>query len=163
MKYLIFAFLCVSFALNAQAISFSKEYSDSLNQWNTLNPSSYSFVVYTQSEVADLQTRTTIEVTNNVVTKRSFWKRDNYNYNNKITTWEENTPETINSHNEGFVAINLSTVYSQCRNNVLTQDPIKYNILFESKNNGLISKCGISAISCEDDCFRGVWIESVTY
>ena len=163
MKYLIFAFFCVSFTLSVSAVPFLSQYTNSLDQWNTLNPSSYSFVVYSSSEVVDIEIKTTIEVTDNVVTKRSFWKKDNFNYSNKITTWEESTPETINSHKEGFVAITLGDVYYQCRTNILAQDPRNFNIFFEAKNNGLISKCGFSAMNCEDDCFRGVKIESINY
>jgi len=163
MKAFCLLLISLFIAFNSALVYKLQEYIASKKLWDDLNPTTYTYVVYSASEIADVESRTTITVTNDKVTRRAYWFKDNFNYDNKITTWVESTPKTIGSHKEGFVAINLDNVYAQCRSNILIQDPIENEIYFETENDGLISKCGIFPINCSDDCFMGVIIESITY
>ena len=143
----------------SQPVQRLEEYTASLATWRKLNPKSYQYVVGEYTYYHEPVTKTTITVKNGKVIKRNYWFKDVL-YTDEITTWVEDTPETIATHLEGFPALNFDEIYSQCRSNVLIHEPDR--IQFEIGNNGLISLCGILPPGCSDGCFGGIKVESFT-
>lgn len=69
---------------------------------------------------------------------------------------------TLGTHAEGAALLTLDAIYIKAQNEWLSVDKSKYNITFKTDNNGMISVCGYSPIGCQDDCFTGVSIKSIT-
>lgn len=108
---------------------------------------------------------TIITVTKGKVTQRHF----KYTGSDKsldqtpreTVEWTENEGE-INSHLHDSAAEGrtLDEVYEQAKNNWLTKRK-NARILFENKNDGMISTCGYIEDGCQDDCFTGISIEYI--
>lgn len=159
MKLLALTFLC-ALIFSTYAYVFTPDaYNPSLQQWKNLQLKNYNYTTYD----IDWITTTTITVKNGKVVKREFI----YNYQNdwfpEYHHWVEDTPKELGSHDEGFVPITLDDVYTQCRQNVLIQDPLYNEVVFDTSNHGLISKCYYYPVNESDGPVRGVLIRSINY
>jgi hypothetical protein len=110
---------------------------------------------------AGFATRTTITVEKGKIVERHF----KYTTVPTSTTipptaleWTENENE-INNHPES-PALTLDEVYDKARNEWLLKRK-SAKTYFEAKNNGLISSCGYVEDGCQDDCFIGIYIDSI--
>ncbi len=54
----------------------------------------------------------------------------------------------------------LDEVYDKAKN-VWLRKRENAKVIFETKNNGLISSCGYINDGCQDDCFSGIGISSI--
>lgn len=172
MKLLIFISLSVLVVSSYAFSYYSEQYSDSLEAWKKLNLKNYSYTTETLPGMLDITTTTTITIRNGEVVKREFTYEDKteilfndetgeQSWNSYI--WAEETSTELGTHDEGFVAITLDDLYSQCGQNVLVQDPVRYEINFSADNNGLISRCTYYPINEVDGTDRGVIIRLIDY
>jgi hypothetical protein len=70
----------------------------------------------------------------------------------------------LNTHSdEGGALMTLDDIYAKANNVWLKADPKLNYIYFETKNAGLISTCGYFPKDCQDDCFVGVHISSISF
>lgn len=112
-----------------------------------------------------LSWETTIEITNGLVTLRSFEYLqidESFDIPEAELSWVE-SGEEINSHgSEGpaFLTLTLDEVYEKARTEWLIKQN-NTNPRFEATNNGLISLCGYIIEGCQDDCFVRVRITSI--
>lgn len=119
---------------------------------------SYKYIVTGRSVFISNDWETTITVSNGVIIQRDFKYTDDQQ---NVLDWTENENE-INSHENSFAAsaLTLDNIYDKAKKEWL----IKRNnakVYFESKNNGLLSKCGYVENGCMDDCFFGITIKKI--
>jgi hypothetical protein len=57
--------------------------------------------------------------------------------------------------------LTLDQIYELAKNDLLLKRA-DVSISFESKNSGLISAAGYVQNGCQDDCFRGINIKSIS-
>jgi len=107
--------------------------------------------------------KTTITVKEGKVTERSYEQYDYSDNKQKITDQWTEQDTTIGSHKEGFSARTIDDLYMDCNSKYLWVDPQKNTILFEVKNEGLLSTCGYVPNNCADDCFEGITIENLEW
>jgi hypothetical protein len=172
MKLLSLIFMCIlSFSTYAYIVS-SGEYESSLKLWKSLKLKNYNYTTYTPSGQLPITTSTTITVKNGIVVKRLFAYNDQSELELNAETgevgwtqysWVEDTPGELGTHNEGFIPITLDTLYSQCSQDILVQDPVRYYVDFETDNNGLVSRCTYYPQNEVDGEDRGVFISSINY
>jgi major membrane immunogen (membrane-anchored lipoprotein) len=79
----------------------------------------------------------------------------------KEMEWTEGEDE-INTHKEthAWIAMTLDDIYAKAKEDWLKERK-DANILFETKNDGMISLCGYTPGNCADDCFRGISIKQI--
>ncbi|NCD71933.1 hypothetical protein [Mucilaginibacter agri] len=147
-------------------ISKKSEYDDSYEKFQAFKKSSantYSYVAASGS-VFGVSSSTTISVINGQVVSRSYKRyqtRGNGGGNVLVTSWTEDKA-TLGSHTEGYQALTLDKVYEQAKNVWLKADKKANDIYFEVDANGLISSCGYVPKGCQDDCFTGITISSIS-
>ncbi len=145
----------------------SLKYDTAYANWQVFKKSAtngYTFTIlmpYTETPVKNAET--TITVINNVVIARDF---TTYNYSVggvKVVAehWSEDKT-TINTHPGETWFLTMDDVYSRAKNEWLNVDPQKNTIYFDAKNSGLISTAGYFPNGCQDDCFIGLHIISIT-
>ena len=174
MKMKFFTFISLSvLVVSSYAFSYySEQYRRSLKVWKNIDLKNYSYITETLPGMLDITTTTTITVRNGKVIKREFTYDDrteilfddetgeqSWNY----YSWVEEIPNELGTHDEGFVAITLDDLYVQCGQNILVQDPVRYEISFSTDNNELISRCTYYPINEVDGADRGVIIRSIKY
>lgn len=169
MKTRLIAF-CTFFALiiiaSCKQDPYNSELQDSYNTWlkfKTESKNSYKYSVYFESFFG-FKEETVIYVRNGIVVRRSFkaTTKDG-NYPPTFTVTEEWAEEkaSLNTHQNGADAVNLDEVYAEVKNNWLKKrDSAK--TYFEAKNEGMISSAGYEENGCQDDCFRGIRISSIS-
>lgn len=162
--YVLILLLCIS--CKKDSLPYNNEFKKSVDAWNAYKASvnnSYSYISYFGS-VFGGYTETKITVQNGVVTGRDFVVGiypPNSNTLQAMKSWTESSA-TLNSHAEGAAAITLDAIYAKAPNQWLNVDPKNNYIDFTTDSNGLISSCGYSSKNCQDDCFVGVNIKSIT-
>ena len=152
-------------AVNAKKDTNTLSYSNSYKAWINYKQSihnSYSYTAITSS-FTGYGTTIKIGVKNGVIISRDFTSYQ-YQQNNKtiIKQWHEDAT-TLNSHGEeSGELMTMDDIYAKAKNVWLKVDPKANDIYFETKNNGIISSCGYYPLGCQDDCFTGINIDSVT-
>lgn len=79
-----------------------------------------------------------------------------------LKQWHEDA-SNFNTH--GIAAGDLVTIddiYEQSRKVYLKADVKKNMVIFEANNNGILSSCGYIPNGCQDDCFNGFKITSIS-
>lgn len=108
---------------------------------------------------------TTITVTNGKITGREYavYPITAINSTTRVAQFSfAESGSTVGTHAEGAPLLTLDDIYTKAQTEWLSVDTSKYNITFKTDNNGMISVCGYSPIGCQDDCFRGINIKSIT-
>lgn len=158
-------FLILSSGCNKSDFRYQTDYQKSLKAWHTFKQqsgNSYQYIVGGGSWVGS-GWETTITVTDGVVTQRD------YEYHNppdpdiefpEEEKWTE-TGDEIGTHERGFQPITLDEVYQIAKNDWLKKRS-NTTTYFEAKNDGMISSAGYVPDGCQDDCFRGITILSIT-
>ena len=150
MKLIPFLALFVLFFSANAYVSHLAEYEASLKAWNKLRPSTYTFVPYWEHGMIVFNITTAITVTDGKVVKRVYTDLNNDGFesenesadeSDKFLTWTEDTPDTIGSHSEGFLAITLDDVYKQCRDNILANDNMSRPVVFTTDERGILQEC----------------------
>lgn len=156
-------------AINAkkETSSTNLSYNDSYKAWLNYKKNiknSYSYIS-TYSSFTGYGVTIKIDVKNGAIISRDFTSYQyQQNTSNKtiIKQWHEDS-SSLNSH--GDVAgelLTMDAIYLKAKDVWLKVDPKINDIYFETKNNGIISTCGYYPIGCQDDCFNGIHIDSIT-
>jgi hypothetical protein len=143
----------------------------SYKAWSDFKQTSNNTYKYTAitSSFSGSYSETKISVTNGSITARDYvYYEYQYHTDNTPPTkllskeWHETT-SNLGSHGaEGAELLTLEDVYSHAKNNWLAADPSRNTVTFETNNNGMISVAGYTPKNCQDDCFIGIKIQSIT-
>ena len=165
--------LCVCINVSQSYLYQSANYTASLNAWQALKPSCYSFtVVNVNDSFGPTVSRTTITVQNDRVISRSYKQTDLFHYPDEaLDSWKETNSRGIGSHDgqfgtDIFPAVTLDRVYTYCRDNILTQDRDINNgqddnsAAFETFRNGIIAYCAFYNGLCLGFCGDIINIDS---
>ena len=145
MAYLKLLVPCFAALLLAGCGQFARqgELDKSLATWQALkveNGESYRYEVSSGSALTPPAT-TTLTVRNGAVIKRSYIFTDVNSTGEKVTeSWTEEGA-TVGSHERGSEPLTLDERYQRCRNDVLSQSPITYEIRLEFAENGVLAYC----------------------
>jgi hypothetical protein len=165
----LFAFLLV-FSLSSckkDNMAYTNAYNKSYNAWEDFKAASnnsYRYNVQTSSW-AGTSSETVITVQKGVVVGRDYirtfsthtassWQVDT------LGAWSENGAQ-LGTHDEGASLWTLDDIYTEAKTNwLLKRDDAQ--TFFETENNGMISSCGYRNNGCQDDCFIGIHIKTIT-
>jgi len=87
---------------------------------------------------------------------------DNTNKKDTLKQWHEGA-SNLNTHGiEAGDLLTIDDIYDQSRKVYLKTDVKKNMVIFEANNNGILSSCGYIPNGCQDDCFNGINISSIT-
>ncbi|MEX6686144.1 hypothetical protein QTN47_01490 [Danxiaibacter flavus] len=170
MKLLVAIVLITSFfSCKKDSIQYASEFEKSKQAWNSYKASignSYSYIIYSGS-VFGGYAETKITVRNGAVKGRSYLA-GSYVYNQGqapllqiMRSWTEDSA-ALNTHQEGDAAVLLDEIYAQAPTVWLNVEKKKNDVYFTSDSIGLITSCGYVPKGCQDDCFIGVHIKSIT-
>ncbi len=154
-------------AINAKKGNGSLDYNDSYSAWTNYKNkvhNNYTYTVTTAS-FTGAASETILVINNGMVISRDYFAyAGGANSTNRtiVKQWQE-SGNNLNTHsNEGASAVTIDEVYNMAATVWLKADPKTNDIYFETKNNGLISTCGYYPLGCQDDCFNGINISSIT-
>lgn len=167
MKNLLYILVVVFFvSCKKDQFSYQSKFQNSRAKWNTYKKTiniSYSYVASSASIFGPYEA-TTITVKHGTVTGRSY-TTGIYPPNSTVATvtktWTEDGA-TLNTHQGGAAPLTLDEIYAKAPTEWLSADKTKNKVYFETDSNGLIASCGYVPDGCQDDCFRGVNITSIT-
>jgi len=174
MKLIILTLLftvCYSATINP----FLKEqFEKSLKAWEDLKrqytPISYSYTrpdygPYPLGNITQIRqfNWTMINITNDEFQRRRYlrYTRPRVIKNNRSEAWTEETPQEVGTHEHGAPLMLIEELYQECLEKVLTKDPVKNWIWFDTHENGVLRTCHFSEVTCPDYCRRGVLIETL--
>lgn len=143
------------------------EYNDELTRskdvyiaFKASSDNNYKYVVATGSWTGYGST-TTLTIQNGKVVGRAYIaKTVQNNVVRVVVEWVEDAA-TLGSHSEGAALQNLDEVYERAQNEWLKKRD-DATVYFEAKNQGMISSAGYVPKNCQDDCFSGITISSIT-
>lgn len=164
--YFIILLIAATFiSCKKDKIEYVDEFKRSFNAWidfKKASENSYSYTVITSSWTG-FSSETTLTVVNGQITGRSYILKGFKNNNPNIVVleqWEEDT-NSLNTHDRGAALLTLDEIYNLVKNDLLLKRP-NAETSFEAKNEGLISSAGYVEHGCQDDCFIGISIKSIT-
>lgn len=164
--YLLILFVAAIFAsCKKDKIEYRNEFDKSFKAWTDFKSASNNSYRYTTVTVSwtGYATETTISVLNGKVIARSYIARGRKADQTTVVVleqWEEDV-NTLNTHANGASLLTLDQIYELAKNDLLLKRA-DVSISFESKNSGLISAAGYVQDGCQDDCFRGINIKSIS-
>ena len=142
-------------------------YNDSYRAWVSYKSNvsnSYSYITTTSSFTGrSIEIKTSV-INGSIISRdyTAFQYEQNSANKTIIKQWHEDQ-SILNTHPDDVGdAITMDAVYLQAKSIWLKADPKTNDIYFETKNNGLISTCGYFPLGCQDDCFTGINISSIT-
>jgi hypothetical protein len=147
------------------------DYDKSYKAWLDFKTSSNNSYKYTTiaGSLFGSYSETKVTVTNGAVTGRDYvYYEYQYHTDNTPPTkvlvkeWQETTGNLGTHGAEGGNLYTLDDIYSHAKNNWLMADQSKNTVTFETNNSGMISVAGYMPKSCQDDCFIGITIQSIT-
>lgn len=145
----------------------NSNYSGSYTAWLNYKSSvknSYIYVnIYGSVFGSSASIQTTVK--NGVIIARDF-TASQYPANSQtavvVKQWHEDST-SLNTHGtEAGDLLTIDQVYDRANTVWLKMDPKANNVIFETKNAGLISQAGYIPNGCQDDCFNGITITSIT-
>jgi len=159
--------LLLTASCKKEDIAKQSEYDASYKAWINFKSSSKNSYSYTMVYGSWVGIGVTIKVAvnNGKVVSRDYIKlqsrNDGTNKADTVKTWHEDAA-TINTHtSDAADALTMDDIYLKARTEWLKVDAKTNDIIFEAKNNGIISDCGYVPNNCADDCFRGMSIASI--
>lgn len=163
MKKIIFVlFIMFLSSCEKDEIPFNGEFEKSKETWDMYKKAvnnSYSYISYFVSSEGGYE-ETKIIVENGKVVGRIF-KSFVYPESDVKEYWVENI-SNLNAHANGAESLTLDEIYQKANNEWLRVDIQKNDVYFTTDMNGLIASCGYVPKGCQDDCFFGVHIKSIT-
>ncbi len=165
---LILFFVCLGFvSCDKSDIAHESDFEKSYDEWLQFKLScgnSYTYVVYNSSWVG-ASWETIFTVREGRVVRRQFNFISTMGLGNvpeEALNWIEEEGE-INSHeySGGATVRTLDEIYELARTQWLLKRS-NAKTYFESKNNGMLSLCGYVEDGCQDDCFTGIHISSIS-
>jgi hypothetical protein len=140
----------------------------SLNSWEYFKKTSNNSYKYTQvlssSVFSNGGAEILVKINNGIITSREYTR---FEYKNgtkeKITIeqWNEGAAQ-VNTHTDVPKSLTLDEIYDKAEHEWLKQDKKTNTIVFETNLDGLISNCGYIPKNCQDDCFTGIALKSIT-
>jgi hypothetical protein len=121
----------------------------------------YSYVSH-QSSVFGSCSNTTIEITNDQPSRRSYVSCAYVPDGGTVDQWTEVGAAQIYSHTEGASASTVEQLFTSCQailNNVLA-DPSGYSVSLSFDAQGVPVTCLATMLQCVDDCTGGLAISS---
>jgi hypothetical protein len=165
---LIIALLCLGSCKKDEIAKKQDDLNKSYQTWLSYKSSIHNSYNYTQSYGSVFGYSTEIKIgvkDGKFISRHLILTRYHANDTNKKDTlrqWHEDA-SSLNTH--GIEAGNLLTIddiYDQSRKVYLKADVKKNMVIFEANNNGILSSCGYIPNGCQDDCFNGINITSIT-
>ncbi|TKC12769.1 hypothetical protein FA048_03885 [Pedobacter polaris] len=164
--YLLLLLVVATFTgCKKEKIEYSNEFEKSAKVWTAFknaSNNSYSYTTNTGSWTG-YSSETTLTIVNGKIIGRTFISKgfkDNSNTVVVLEQWQEDE-SSLNTHQSGASLLTLDQVYELAKNELLLKrDNAK--VSFEAKNNGLISSAGYIENGCQDDCFMGINIKSIS-
>jgi len=154
--------------LQKKDIANESDYNKSYNAWLSYKKNVHNSYGYTQyyGSVFGYYTEIKIGVNDGEFISRDLIlvksHLDGTNKGDTLKQWHEDV-SSINTHGvEGGDLLTIDDIYDKSRTVWLKADVKKNAVVFEAKNNGLISSCGFIPNECQDDCFNGITITSIT-
>jgi hypothetical protein len=146
-------------ALRARA----QEALDTFAALNAEHHGNYSYVAF-RSSWTGWSARITLTVRDGQVVRRA---QQNY----YADSWDGPMPiedfveegEAVGTHESAAPAIGLPELYASCLDPYLCADPTDNYIYLATDAQGVLLNCGIFPADCEDDCYEGIELESVTF
>jgi len=146
-------------------IEYSNDLEKSLKAWTdfkSVSNNSYSYITGTVSWTG-YSTETTIIVSNGQIIGRSYiakGRKDDQTALVILEQWQEDI-NSLNTHNNGATLLTLDQIYELAKTDLLLKRP-DVSISFEANNSGMISAAGYVQNGCQDDCFTGIRIKSIS-
>jgi hypothetical protein len=139
-------------------------YNQSIAKWNELkkiNGNSYLYETRFYTWVG-YNTVTELKIEEGTVTARAYkeFKRKEGNGQEELIYSYNETKDSLGSHEKGAGILTIDDLYNSCVSKYLIVDEKANTISFETNDNGLMSFCGFVPKDCQDDCFKGVRINS---
>ena len=165
---LIIVLMCVSSCkkdeITRKENNLNKSYQTWLNYKNSIH-NSYRYTQYYGS-VFGYYTEIKIGINDGKFVSRDLIlvksHLDGTNKGDTLKQWHEDV-SSINTHGvEAGDLLTIDDIYDQSRKVYLKADVKKNMIIFEANNKGIISSCGYIPNGCQDDCFNGINISSIT-
>lgn len=153
--------------------SSNADFNTSAAAWNEAREASgnsYTYVV-TTSSFSGFSTKTTLVITNDVVTERHYEERNipegSPNGVAEITaTYDEVGVENVGDDERGADPLLMEDLYVDCAESVAVNTDDN-NIFFETFDGettlGVVKLCGFVPKNCLDDCFQGFSLESLVF
>jgi hypothetical protein len=151
---------------NETESNFDKSYNAWLSYKSSVNNSyNYTAVEYSSGSYAD----TKITIKQGYVIQREyayyefvFTSSTSEPTKRLVKRWEE-SGSSLNTHpGEGAAVFTMDDVYYQAKNVWLKAHQPENEIVFETKNDGIISSAGYYPYSCTGNCFIGINISSLS-
>jgi len=130
-------------------------------RWRVLRDANHASYQYTRSASTFIGYRSQTTVT---LKKGALFSRSYVAYAwgdaNPFEQWTEQGA-AIGSHSAGAPSVPFDALYQQCRGFV-ARDPSRYKVHFTLDANGVVATCGAVLNGCQDDCFDGFVVDSLT-
>lgn len=164
--YLIILLVAVTFTgCKKDKIEYANAFEKSYKAWTNFKAAtgnSYAYTVST-STWTGYSSETTLTILNGQITGRSFVSKGPKGNDPTVVVleqWEEDV-NSLKTHNRGASLLTLDEIYDLAKNDLLLKRS-DAEVSFEAKNDGMISGAGYVEHGCQDDCFRGIRIKSIT-
>lgn len=162
---LILFVAAIFFSCKKDKIEYGNEFEKSFKAWTDFKSASNNSYTYTAVTVSwtGYTTETKISVLNGKVIGRSYvarGRKDDQPTLVILEQWEEDL-NALNTHDNGAPLLTLDQIYELAKNDLLLKRA-DVSTSFESRNSGLISAAGYVQNGCQDDCFRGINIKSIS-
>ncbi len=142
-----------------------KQLAESLETWNALkaeNGDHYRYETLFASWTG-FRSTTTLTVQDNVVVTRAYESSYINDEGEEITeSWTEEGA-AVGSHEAGAKPRTIDELYTECRENVLTQDATENEFYLSFHDDGVLEACYYRSKNCADDCLRGVSAEEFEF
>lgn len=104
--------------------------------------------------------QTTVVVAQGTVVERHF--KAQHVSGGDSTQWSETGAE-VGTHDEGFPAVTVDALYTECATDVLTQNDELNWVNFSTDENNFLQACTFTPKLCQDDCTRGPVLSTLVF
>lgn len=142
-----------------------KQLASSLEAWNALKAENGDHYRYETRSVSwtGFRSTTTLTVQGGEVITRVYESRyQNDAGEDVFESWTEEGA-AVGSHKSGADPVTLDALYSECRTEVLTQNPQDNAFYVDFHTNGVLKTCEYRPLACVDDCLFGVSVDALRF
>jgi hypothetical protein len=164
--YLFILFVAITFiGCKKDKIEYNTDFNKSFKAWTDFKQASNNSYSYTTSTVSwtGYSTETTLTIVNGRIISRSYLAKGFKDHQPTLVVLEEwqEDENTLNTHQSGASLLTLDQLYELAKNDLLLKRA-NAKTSFETKNSGMISSVGYVEEGCQDDCFVGFHIKSIS-
>ncbi|HWN71912.1 MAG TPA: hypothetical protein VNM90_29940 [Haliangium sp.] len=133
---------------------------ESLSVWQDMKTADDGTYQYTRtsSSFSGVRTTTTFVVENDVVVRRTH---EVYDADGTVIDSFDEQGDEVGSNTGAHPVYNVDELYQICRDDVLSQDPEKNQIILTFHEDGILETCVYVPLDCADDCDEGVDIATL--